>query len=48
MEARFWRFRDVHGVLALDRFRLQVIAYEGGSGETQKEAWGAPSGSPRQ
>jgi hypothetical protein len=34
-QARFWRFRDVYGVLALDRHRLQVLAYEGGSGETR-------------
>lgn len=34
-QARFWRLRDVYGVLALDRYRLQVIAYEGGSGETR-------------
>ncbi len=32
-QARFWRFRDVFGVLALDRYRLQLLAYEGGSGE---------------
>lgn len=34
-QARFWRFRDVYGALALDRYRLQVLAYEGGSGETR-------------
>ncbi|MGE3344631.1 MAG: hypothetical protein AB7L71_14470 [Vicinamibacterales bacterium] len=34
-QARFWRFRDVYGVLALDRYRLQVLAYEGGSGQTR-------------
>jgi hypothetical protein len=34
-EARFWRFRDIFAVLALDAFRLQVLAYEGGSGETR-------------
>lgn len=34
-EARFWRFRDVFGVLMLDRYRLQVLAYEGASGETR-------------
>jgi hypothetical protein len=34
-QARFWRVRDVYGVLALDRYRLQVLAYEGGSGETR-------------
>lgn len=34
-QARFWRFRDVYGVLALDRDRLQILAYEGGSGDTR-------------
>lgn len=34
-QARFWRVRDVYGVLALDRYRLQVLAYEGGSGDTR-------------
>jgi len=34
-DARFWRFRDIFAVLALDPFRLQVLAYEGGSGETR-------------
>jgi len=34
-DARFWRFRDIFAVLALDPFRLQVLAYEGGSGRTR-------------
>lgn len=34
-ESRHWRFGDVYAVLRLDRFRLQVLAYEGGSGETR-------------
>ena len=34
-ESRSWRFGDVYAVLRLDRFRLQVLAYEGGSGETR-------------
>lgn len=34
-ESRYWRFGDVYAVLRLDRFRLQVLAYEGGSGETR-------------
>ena len=34
-DARFWRFRDLFSVLALDRYRLEVRAYEGGSGETR-------------
>jgi hypothetical protein len=33
--ARFWRFQDLASVLALDPYRLQVTAYEGGSGETR-------------
>lgn len=32
---RYWRFRDIFAVLMLDRHRLQVLAYEGGSGETR-------------
>lgn len=32
-DARFWRFRDVYAVLMLDRYRLQILAYEGGSSE---------------
>jgi hypothetical protein len=34
-DARYWRFRDLFAVLQLDRARLQVSAYEGGSGETR-------------
>ena len=34
-ESRYWRFRDVYSVLRLDRSRLLVTAYEGGSGETR-------------
>jgi hypothetical protein len=34
-EARYWRFTDVFAVLPLDPFRLQVQAYEGGSGSTR-------------
>jgi len=33
--SRYWRFGDVFSVLKLDRFRLQVTAYEGGSGNTR-------------
>ena len=32
-EARYWRFTDIFAVLPLDRDRLQVLAYEGGSGD---------------
>ena len=35
-DARYWRFRDVFSVLQLDRVRLLVTAYEGGSGETRQ------------
>lgn len=34
-DARFWRFGDIYAVLQLDRYRLQVIAYEGGGGKTR-------------
>jgi len=34
-ESRYWRFGDIDSVLRLDRFRLQVAAYEGGSGDTR-------------
>jgi hypothetical protein len=34
-DARFWRFSDIFAVLPLDRFRLQLQAYEGGSGHTR-------------
>ena len=34
-DARSWRFSDIFAVLPLDRFRLQVQAYEGGSGRTR-------------
>jgi hypothetical protein len=32
---RYWRFPDIYSVLQLDRYRLQITAYEGGSGETR-------------
>lgn len=34
-DARYWRFSDLFAVLPLDPFRLQVLAYEGGSGRTR-------------
>ena len=34
-QARFWRFQDIFAVLMLDRYRLQILAYEGGSGDTR-------------
>ena len=45
-EARFWRFRDVYGVLALDGYRLQVLAYEGGSGDTRAFTFELKTGLP--
>jgi hypothetical protein len=33
--SRYWRFQDIFSVLTLDRFRLQVTVYEGGSGNTR-------------
>lgn len=35
IDARYWRFADIFAVLPLDPFRLQVQAYEGGSGATR-------------
>lgn len=34
-EARFWRYADLFAVLMIDRYRLQLTAYEGGPGETR-------------
>jgi hypothetical protein len=34
-ESRYWRFGDVFAVLRLDRYRLEVLAYEGGGGDTR-------------
>lgn len=34
-ESRYWRFGDVFAVLRLDRHRLEVLAYEGGGGDTR-------------
>ena len=45
-QARFWRFRDVYGVLALDGYQLQVLAYEGGSGETRAFTFELKTGLP--
>ena len=33
--SRYWRFGDLTSVLMLDRYRLDIVAYEGGVGETQ-------------
>ncbi|MBI4484810.1 MAG: hypothetical protein HY655_02255 [Acidobacteria bacterium] len=33
--SRYWRFADIFSVLKLDRYRLQVTVYEGGSGNTR-------------
>jgi len=33
--SRYWPLSDLYSVLRLDRFRLEVVAYEGGSGETR-------------
>ena len=33
--SRYWRFADIYSVLRLDRYRLQVTTYEGGSGSTR-------------
>ena len=34
-DSRFWRFGDIYSVQRLDRYRLQVTVYEGGSGDTR-------------
>ena len=34
-DSRLWRFADLYSVLRLDRFRLEIRAYEGGSGDTR-------------
>lgn len=34
-DSRYWRFKDIYSVLRLDRSRLQVTVYEGGSGHTR-------------
>ena len=31
-DARYWRFRDLYSVLPLDRYRLELRAFEGGEG----------------
>ena len=33
--SRYWRFADIYSILRLDRYRLQVTTYEGGSGSTR-------------
>ncbi|MBI2828878.1 MAG: trypsin-like peptidase domain-containing protein, partial [Acidobacteria bacterium] len=47
-DARFWRFSDIFAVLPLDRFRLQVQAYEGGSGNTRTFVFELKSALPSQ
>ena len=34
-ESRQWRFADLYSVLRLDRYRLEIRAYEGGGGDTR-------------
>ena len=34
-ESRHWRLADLYSVLRLDRYRLEIRAYEGGSGDTR-------------
>ena len=34
-DSRYWRFGDIYSVQRLDRYRLQVTVYEGGSGDTR-------------
>lgn len=34
-ESRYWRFGDIASVFAVDRFRLTVLTFEGGGGDTR-------------
>jgi hypothetical protein len=34
-DSRYWRFGDIYSVQTLDRYRLEVTVYEGGSGDTR-------------
>lgn len=34
--ARYWRLSDVYSVLRVDRYRLEVVTYEGGSSDTHR------------
>lgn len=34
-ESRYWRFEDLASAFATDRFRLSVLTYEGGGGDTK-------------
>lgn len=34
-ESRYWRFKDLASVFTSNRFRLSVVAYEGGGGDTR-------------
>lgn len=34
-QSRYWRFADIFAVLQVDAYRLEVLAYEGGGGETR-------------
>lgn len=35
-DARYWRLADLYSVLRVDRYRLEIVAYEGGSGNTRR------------
>lgn len=35
-EARYWRVPDLYSVLRVGRYRLEVVAYEGGSDQTRR------------
>ena len=35
-DARYWRLADLYSVLRVDRSRLEIVAYEGGSGNTRR------------
>ena len=45
-ETRYWRYRDIFAVLALDRERLQILVHEGGAGELRPFTFQLKSDAP--
>ena len=45
-DSRYWRFGDIYSVQKLDRYRLQLTVYEGGSGETRSFVFELKSDQP--
>lgn len=44
--ARYWRLADIFAVLQLDPYRLEVLAYEGGGGDTRRFTFQIKAGLP--